>query len=783
MTVRARRWIETLLLVSAVSLLAACGGSTLHVQNPGGGSQQNVSISITPSSTASQPMAIQVNGTASLTATVTNNSQNLGVQWELLQCDSAGQNCTAKPCSSNTACGFLYESSDPTKTPTLNSKSGDTLIYQPPATFLSNSFSVEILAFAIAGQAEAQPASAYVQTSAFGNVLNGTYVFQAQGALQSGAPYQLAGEIVLDGNGNVTAGNQTFNTASLGSVMADSSQPNPGDTASACSQPPVPASCNYFYGSTYFVGPDGRGTIALNNMTDENGHLTTELFSLVVLSSSKAMIAHIANQYANSEGTTTTDPYAASGTLEAQTSTALPSGSYAFVSNGIDTGANAMDVAVFNSAPVPTVLGGILGIDGSGNIEESNSLADQDYYFLAGGQNPSAHPQIESCSPPSGLSGNVFTSAASSLPGVVIINLTGATCFSAEKNGKQSPASIAFTGYVVSADRIRIIESDVGASGSADYNVNGFFTLGVAVSQGSSAGTFTDASLSGQYVFSSLGFDFTNNSLLSSSFSSVAAVNADGGGNFTAGITDAYFKNASQVLSSTPLLTKHHASTYFVDSAGLGRVALTLRFEEPSPRPEIFFYLTGDGNPLGLYAGLAQTSYAAVGTGVAYLQAVNPGSLSFSGNYGIGFSQNNGSENDGSGQLTATLPAGSSPDTVTGTVDDTSNNLFNGNGVFPLADTFECPPGAASCPDSFGRYFYVDSSGVFHTTSLGNGGVYYMIDSTQGFFVETDAVDSTLGYFAAACDVTDPTGQSCGVAQNSAEKKSSRNRRGGSRAF
>ena len=99
--------------------------------------------------------------------------------------------------------------------------------------------------------------------------------------------------------------------------------------------------------------------------------------------------------------------------------------------------------------------------------------------------------------------------------GMVTITLTGATCF-----GQTLPASIQFTGYIVDATHIHLIESD-------DINgTGGFLTAGIAVNQGSAAGTFTAASLTGPYVYGVLGYDI--NAAVPSSFTSAGVINADG---------------------------------------------------------------------------------------------------------------------------------------------------------------------------------------------------------------------------------------------------------------
>src|SRR5208283_3673938 len=105
------------------------------------------------------------------------------------------------------------------------------------------------------------------------------------------------------------------------------------------------------------------------------------------------------------------------GTLEWQDPTALslPSGAYAFVTRGTDSG------RVVNSKPQATAIGGVLNIDNNpstGDISGNGSLADQDYYT-------SGTRTFLSCLPPDGVTGNVTWDQQSL--GVVTISLTGST--------------------------------------------------------------------------------------------------------------------------------------------------------------------------------------------------------------------------------------------------------------------------------------------------------------------------------------------------------------------
>jgi hypothetical protein len=437
----------------------------------------------------------------------------------------------------------------------------------------------------------------------------------------------------------------------------------------------------------------------------------------------------------------------AAGTLELQDSTAattMPTGAYAFVTSGTDSGS----VPAFGT-PLATGFGGVFNIDNNpspGDISGNGSLADQDYYNAK-----ATKTKLSSCVPPDGVTGSVMMQPGSL--GVVTITLTGATCF-----GLVQPATIQFTGYIVDANQIRLIESD-----DTD-GAEGFLTAGIAVQQAIPAGGFTGASVSGPYVFGVLGYDV--NDALPSSFTSAGVINADGSGNLS-GYTDTFFPSAGLAFSS-PL-----TGTYAVDSTLIGRADLTLKFAgvAPRPKPTFLFYLTGSATPpLVLYAGGEDPNLPAIGAGIAYPQAANPASLFF-GNpetYGFNITQQNGSENDGTGQMTA--QSQSSDWALGGFADDLAASdflLYSGTGPFVLADTVSLPPA-----DSFGRI-----SGTFMNVAGSNGPYYeyYLVDDNQGFLIETDLTTSgqvALGTFAEACDVTSTT--ACQTAAENSRKHASK---------
>jgi hypothetical protein len=596
------------------------------------------------------------------------------------------------------ACGTLSIS-------TFHSASGTPVNYIPPTALSTGSLTVNVTVFATADHTK--NVTTPITITSYAAVLKGTYVLQVRGSDINAFPFETTGVFVFDGNGNITSGQQTINTV-YGFSATFTAQ---GSNAS----------------STYFVGPDGRGVITLNLQPAGTAAPIQEIYSFIVISTADAMVAEI-------------DPgNAASGTLELQdtsAATTMLNGAYAFVTNGSDSGSAS---GPGGGIPVPTALGGVFNIDNvpsTGSISGEGSLADQDYYNAE-----SSARKLLTCVPPAGLTGSV--SQPTSL-GIVTITLTGATCF-----GQTLPASIQFTGYIVDTTHIRLIESD-------DINgAGGFLTAGIAVNQGSAAGTFTAQSLTGPYVYGVLGYDI--NAAVPSSFTSAGVINADGTSKIT-GINDTFYPGDSIAYTANALTGK-----YSVDANGIGRADLVPRFAGASPQPQVSLlaYLTGNGTPpLILWAEGEDANFPAIGTGIAYVQSANASSLSFGNPETYGFSLTQGpAEIDSSGTMQSTINGVAGK--LTGTLDNANNNQFPFATApsLPLLDTVVLPA------DSFGRI-----AGTFmNTGGAGPFFEYYLVDDNHGFMTETDLLNPQvsapavgLGYFSQACDVTSST--SCQVA-------------------
>jgi len=630
-----RRCIFLLVSAGMIALLASCGGSSnLNIQNPPAPAASAVSIAFQPAPTKAQNLATQT----PITAVVSNDSSNAGVDWSLL-CQNSGN------------CGTL--------TP-LHTASGSAATYTPPATISGNTQNVTIEAFATADHSK--NVTTPIVITGFASILKGTYVFQTKGNDQNG-PFELAGVILMDGNGNVTSGEQTES-----------------DPLSSESDP--------ITGGTYYIGPDGRGTLTLNTADLNIGQQGIENFGIIFLSSSQALIATLDNSNLQSSIETS------SGTLDLQTSKAAPTGGYAFAVSGTDLNVE------------PMAIGGVLNIDSPNTISGAGSVVDQD--------------DAGAIIPSSTLSGTVTSPDAF---GSVKLNLTAGF----------SSTPLQFTGYIVDGLHIKLIESDNTGSGAGFGS-----TAGVAISQGAGAGTFTsNQSFAGTYVFDIGGEDLTG---LPASLASVGQFSADANGNLNNGYNDEFLSGFLIGISDS------FTGTYLLDPSGTGRVDSSITFTNNGAGPELIFYLTGNGNPPLVLD--ADANLGSVGVGLANVQAAPP--LAFNGPYGLKFTQGNGeAENDATGQITVNGTADTlagfidtdldlfpQPDSVlTGTFPAFSNS---GRSTGTLNNTFF--PTTGSAPNTIQvAYYLIDSGhGFFIETDSSITG-----ELTFGYFATRTPVCST----------------------------------------
>lgn len=625
-----RSQILTLFAAVLGAILTGCGGSTTNVQNPPPPASTNVSM-------AFQPVPVQtisLNAATTLTAVVNDDSSNAGVDWSLL-------------CQTGSNCGTLSP---------LHTASGAAATYAPPPVISGNSQTFTIEAFATADHNTNIVTS--ITVTGFAGNLKGTYVFETQGSDANG-PFQLAGAIVLDGNGRITSGEQTHSDYLL--TVSD----------------PIT-------GGSYYISPDGRGTLTLNTANPNIGQLGVENLSLVIISSSQAFI------------TTLDDPNlqpsfeTSSGTLDLQTSITAPNAGYAFAVRGTDISLQ------------PMVMGGVFKIDSPNTISGAGSVADQNL-------------------------GGLFSSGATLAGTLTTPDSFGSLKLNLTTSFASTP--IRFTGYIVDAQHITLIESDNDGAGTGIGS-----TAGVAIGQGANTGTFTTGqSFAGNYVFEILGQDFSG---LPTSLASVGQFTSDTNGNLT-GYNDEELNGLVFEISDS------FSGTYILDSTGTGRVDSSLNFATNGPGPELIFYLIGNGNPPLVLD--SDVNIGSLGVGTAYTQA--PAPFTFNGSFGLSFTQStSGLENDGTGQIS---------------VDGTANTL---SGVVDTNLSFSPQPNTALS----GTYGAIDptgrSTGTLTNTFFPSPGTtpstlaaaFYLIDSNHGFFIETDSSLSgelSFGTFTARTPV------------------------------
>ncbi len=196
--------VLTLILAASIT---ACSSSS-HAVTPPPPPAISVAISTAP------PATVTVNGTASLAATVSNDTAAAGVDWSCTPVDTCG---SFSPTHTASAADTVFTASATTGAVVITAASTTT-----PAITTTVDVTVD-------------------QTTAVMQ-LDGTYTFFMNGWTENGA-FSVVGSVVIDGNGNITGGEQdAFNQNTSTLFTADAIQPATGAVT---------------------VGDDGRGTITL----------------------------------------------------------------------------------------------------------------------------------------------------------------------------------------------------------------------------------------------------------------------------------------------------------------------------------------------------------------------------------------------------------------------------------------------------------------------------------------------------------------------------------------
>lgn len=286
------RAISSILAFFVAAMLVACGGGS-H----GGGGNNPISVALS----GTVPTSLTENATASLTATVTNDSAAKGVTWS---------------CAPSGACGSFN--------PTATASAAATTYTAPAAAG-----SVTVTATSVTDTTKSASATITITAPTGPTLSDGSYVFSLFGMNVAPEPYSVAGVFTVK-SGAITGGEQDFvaccqNATDLinptGSSLSTTASGNLQITLTLCSG----TDCTK---TDTTVGVSGVETLAGAMMASGTSGRIIE-FDLSA---------------------------ASSGTIDLQAATIpAPAGSYAFAVQGVNSA----------STPAPLAIGGVIAISGS----------------------------------------------------------------------------------------------------------------------------------------------------------------------------------------------------------------------------------------------------------------------------------------------------------------------------------------------------------------------------------------------------------------------------------
>lgn len=445
--------------------------------------QSNVtSVVISPKFTTIDAMG----GQMTLNAAVNGESGGNGVTWAL-QSGSPLASCgtlgSATPCGTLTPIGSApyfaatYTPPNsvpaaPNNTPTITATAVD-----DPSESDTNPFTIQPAGTACGTGRESE------MTGSFAYLLKG---FDANGAVA------IAGSVQADGTGKITAGVEDVNRAGTGPQT---------------NVPIVPG------GSSYSLGPDGRGCMTVATVTGP----TTFRFSLDAFSSGAPTGGNII-EFDDNTGNGTRG----SGIIRAQDPTSFANAKFA---NGY-----AFGLSGFGSSGEHVALAGTLASDGKGNVTGGNFDRND---------------------------AGTLTANSSKLAGTYNIpsgSTTGRGTMSATLNG----TPFTFAVYMVSANEAIL----AGVDPISETNQ---LTSGEAIA---SAGPFSNSTLAGSHLLRTNALNLSGSN--AGSRATIGVLTFDG--NTSGGVTGTLYDDQAGRSSTTTIL--HGAATYAVD-ANTGRITFT----------------------------------------------------------------------------------------------------------------------------------------------------------------------------------------------------------------
>ncbi len=409
---------------------------------------------------------------------------------------------------------------------------------------------------------------------------------------------------------------------------------------------------------TYSIGPTGRGSITLNVGNTGLPNNGVETFGIALSSATHGLIIQF-------DGSATS-----SGTIDAQMATALDAASFdgacAFTLQGTDV-----------ASQVPYGAGGVLLMNATTGLITAGT-----YYENDGGTTMSA-----------ALTGTV-TAPDTSGRGTVTFSI-GPT----------------FTYYAVRGNVLRLVGKDVGTV-LAGGNLYGQGAAGVGAA-------FTNASLTGDHVFSEAGGTLYGPLALAGQFT------ADGAGNLTAGVADV--NNGGTVTFGSVVGT----AAYSIAGDGSGSLTLPAAIDQKGSVSALKIFAVAPGvnlldpsNPVGSGGALVlDFDDAAVGTGMIVPQEQG----TYEGDYTVNLQYvATDGEHDWVGTLTAAGAA------LTGTVD------INDAGLTSAGVPFTGTLGADTA--NMGRW-----TGSFTAGGTTHSIRYYQANTSAFLFIDADTLDVGIG--------------------------------------
>ncbi len=452
-----------------------------------------------------------ISATSSLTATVSNDTKNGGVNWTVT-CGSA-------------QCGSF----NPTAT-----GSGSATVYTAPNA-VPTPATVTVTATSVTDNTKSASATITITAGAPPVIADGTYVYHLFGQ-DNNLNYYVVGAFSIK-NGVITGGEQDFTDAT-----------NFGNDQLV----PANSSITATTGNIQLIFATTDSNVGVNGVLTLRG---------TPVSSTRMLLSEYDNFGA------------ATGSLDLQSSTAEPSGGYAFAVNGVDS----------TTAENQLVVGGVLNFSGT-SLNTANSVFD---YNDGSGQT---------------LLAQSFSSGSISAPdsfGRIAISLTP---------GSSSVGSIGLTGYVLDGHTIQLLESQTDT-------LNGDLG-GTALAQGSNTGQFSANNVVNlNYVHASQGQDTNGPVYLGGFF------------NFASGGSVSGHLIFNDIYNTGGKGNTFSGAAYNVNPTG--RVVITNVVPSSLSNITLSFILYLDGNGNGVVLGADNIQQT---TGLAYQQN---GLADYEGSYAI----------------------------------------------------------------------------------------------------------------------------------------------------